>query len=211
MHSRKQNVPDFNVIANVTQTLTQFLTARLMTVDPTAIAEEHDLTAPPTPNPPKVSVFLFEVNEDPSSRNRPRVRESATGGLVDKVRIKKPPIALQLRYLFTPWSGDRLTDQKLLGLVVRTFYDNAIISGADLKGAGQTANSGLVGSDEALKLTLSPLTLEERTRIWHAVQQKYRLSVTYETRVVKLESEISTESTTVRHRSFEFGEPDVVS
>jgi len=198
-------MPDFNAIANVTKTLTTFLTPRLQVIAPTAVAVEHDLITAPTPDPPKVTVFLFEASEDLSARNRPRRRVSANGGAVNKVRISKPPMAMLLRYLITPWSGDRQTDQKLLGLVARTFYDQPIISGTDLEGEGHTPDSGLSRSDAALKLTLAPLTLEERTRIWHAVQAKYRLSVTYEVRVVNIEPELSTETPTVRNRSLEFG------
>jgi hypothetical protein len=33
------------------------------------------------------------------------------------------------------------------------------------------------------------MSLEERTRVWHAVQKPYRLSACYEVRVINLESE----------------------
>src|SRR2546430_10710844 len=45
------------------------------------------------------------------------------------VTIRKPPAALILRYMMTPWSGDRFTDHKIMGRVVQTLYDKAIISG----------------------------------------------------------------------------------
>ena len=69
----------------------------------------------------------------------------------------------------------------MLGRVAQVLYDGAIISGTDLHGQGDLPDgNGLAGSSEALKVTLAPLTFEEQTRFWHAVQQKYRASLTYD-------------------------------
>ena len=46
----------------------------------------------------------------------------------------------------------------------------------------------------------APLTLEELTRVWHAVQKPYRLSVSYDVRVIKIDSEIIADRATVRSR-----------
>ena len=43
-------------------------------------------------------------------------------------------MALLLRYMLTPWSGDRLTDHKLLGRTFQVLYDGAILSGPQLQG-----------------------------------------------------------------------------
>ena len=90
-------------------------------------------------------------------------------------------MALRLRYLVTPWSGDVLTDQQMLARVLQVLYDDAVLNGPQLQGL-------LAGTSEALKIVLTQLTLEERTRIWNAVQQPYRLSVIYEVRVVNLDA-----------------------
>ena len=95
--------------------------------------------------------------------------------------VRRAPMGLILRYLVTPWSDDRLTDQQMLGCALRAMRDHAIIAGPRLRG-------GLAGTTEALKVTLNPLNLEERTRIWNAVHKPYRVSVAYEVRVVNLDS-----------------------
>ncbi len=187
-------MPDFNVIANVSDTMVSVLTESLKAVDPLGtgsapIAILHDLTEPPVATRPVLTVFLFEVVEDPSARNRRRVRQPANS---KEITISKPPMALLLRYLLTPWSSgndetNRKLEHRMLGRVAQTFYDGAIISGTDLKGEGDDpGGSGLSGSSEALKLTMAPLTLEDRTRVWAAVNQPYHLSLTYEVRVVNL-------------------------
>lgn len=95
-------------------------------------------------------------------------------------------MALLLKYLLTAWGGTEETRQQILGRAIQTLYDNAILSGPDFDLGGAPDLSSM--SDEAFKITMSPLSLEERTRVWHAVQKPYRLSVSYEVRVVNLES-----------------------
>jgi hypothetical protein len=165
-------VANFEVISAVSDTLKATLTAALgamTTVD--FLDVEHP------PGDARLTIFLFEVGEDPSARNHARVRETTP----PTMKIGKPPMALLLRYLMTPWGGNETTKQKILGKTMQVLYDKAILSGLDLKGV-------LAGTDEQLKLTLAPLSLEERTRVWHAIQKPYHLSVSYEVRVVNLDS-----------------------
>jgi len=171
---------DFNIISDTSATLASVLTDGLSTLAPAPppIAEISDLQGIIATNPARVTLFLTEIIEDPSARNRPPVRRDTPPTLA----ISKPPMALLLRYLLTPWSGDRLTDHRILGRVLQVLYDGAILSGSQLVG-------GLAGGDDALKVTLAPLTLEDRTRIFQAVQKPYHLSVSYEVRVVAVDSE----------------------
>jgi hypothetical protein len=62
----------------------------------------------------------------------------------------------------------------------------------------------LHNTDEALKVTLSPLNLEERTRVWQSVQKPYRLSIYYEVRVVNLDSGEGVSVTPVTRRTADF-------
>jgi hypothetical protein len=188
-------VLDFSVIADVSKTLESALTGTLAPLG--AAAEIHDLQGPIPVAPARVTLFLFETSEDPSARNRPVRREIQPGSLV----LHKPAMALDLRYLVTPWSGDRTTDHRLLGRVMQFLYDNAILSGPALQG-------GLAGTEQALKITLMPLALEDRTRVWHSVQKPYRLSVVYGVRVVNLVSETSATVPTVSQRTLDHAIPE---
>jgi hypothetical protein len=84
---------------------------------------------------------------------------------------------------------------------MQVLYDGAIVSGPDLQGGS------LRNTTEVLKVTLAPLTLEERTRVWFALARPFRLSLSYEVRVVNLDSELTEVRTPVRSRSVgaEFG------
>ncbi len=123
---------DFSVIAATSETLQTVLTNALSTLAPVQppIAELHDLQGTISTNPARLTIFLFDAAEDASARNRPRVRGIAPPDLT----LKKPPMALLLHYLLTPWSGDRLTDHMILGRAMQVLYDGAIFSGTDLQG-----------------------------------------------------------------------------
>lgn len=190
---------DFGVIADVSATLQALLTDSLSTLSGAPVAEVHDLQGTIATNPAHLTLFLFEAAEDPSARNRPRLRTSVPPDHA----IGKPPMALLLRYLLTPWSGDRITDHRILGRSLQALYDNAILSGAALRG-------GLADTDQALKISQAPLSLEERTRVWHAVQRPYRLSASYEVRVVNLDSERQQLVRSVVGRSVDFARTEGV-
>jgi hypothetical protein len=128
--------------------------------------------------PPILTIFLYEAGEDTASRNRPDRRRLVAPNLVE---IDRAPMALLLKYLITPWSGDAATDHRILGRAMQALYDNAILSDAQLQG-------GLAAAQEPLKVTITPLSMDERIKVWFAVQRTYRLSSAYEIRVVNLDS-----------------------
>jgi hypothetical protein len=197
------SVPDYTVIADVSSTLQSVLTAAYTPLDPMAppVAEISDLQGNISTNPASMTLFLFETVEDPYSRNRAKIRVVPTPPPATGLAFRKPPMALLLRYMLTPWSGDRLTDHKLVGRTMQVLYDGAILSGTQLQG-------GLVGTDQALKVTLSPLTLEERARVWYAIEKPYRLSITYEVRVVNLDAEEVDNVYPVRQRGLAYLGPE---
>ncbi|MGW5443541.1 DUF4255 domain-containing protein [Streptomyces asiaticus] len=172
---------DFGVIADVSTVIVDSLTQALRglsQVEP-PIAELNDLSETVQTPPPKLTVFLYEIAEDPTSRNRPPVRSQPP----DPLTTRKPPMALLLRYLITPWGGDQATQHRMLGRALQTFYDDAILDGAQLSGS-------LAASTDALHLSLTPLTLDQKSWVWYAIQKPYRLSLNYEVRVVNLDSAV---------------------
>ncbi|MFS7878153.1 DUF4255 domain-containing protein [Streptomyces asiaticus] len=174
---------DFGVIADVSTVIVDSLTQALRglgQVEP-PIAELNDLSETVQTPPPKLTVFLYEIAEDPTSRNRPPVRSQPP----DPLTTRKPPMALLLRYLVTPWGGDQATQHRMLGRALQTFYDDAILDGAQLSGS-------LAASTDALHLSLTPLTLDQKSWVWYAIQKPYRLSLNYEVRVVNLDSAVET-------------------
>ena len=85
----------------------------------------------------------------------------------------------QCRWCCGIWQR-RDTDQRIIGRTLQTLYDDAIISGPSLTG-------GLANTSQALKVKLVALELEDRARVWHAIQRPYRISLVYEVRFVNLD------------------------
>lgn len=197
-------MPGFSVIADVSETLVAAIDAALVALDPASPprAVMHDF-APGniSTNPPTMVLFLYEVAQDPTTRNRPPLREDVPNGVL----CTKPPLPLVLRYLLTPFAGDRPTEQRMLARTVQALYEHPIKLGPDL--VGDPAPLGLAGTNVALKVHLTMLTLEERTRVWQSIQRPYRLSVIYEVRLVELDAEEQRPSPTVRSRRLEIAVP----
>jgi len=123
----------------------------------------------------KVSLFLYEILEHIHLRNEEPER-------IDDSHLRLPPIVLDLFYLVTPYSDDKTQEKYILGKVMQIFHDNAVLSGTLFQGA-------LAGSDEEIKILLSPLSLDDLTKIWSAFQDvAYRLSVSYLVTPVKIDS-----------------------
>jgi hypothetical protein len=191
---------DHGVIGDVSATLTATLTNALGTLMPAPppLAIAHDLLGNIATDPPMLTVFLYEVVEDPTAKNRPPRRKSpAPGAVPPEMRVSRAALALTLRYLITPWSNDRLTDQRILGRAMQALHDNAILSGPALQG-------GLLGTVESIKIGLNQLTLEERTRIWHAVDKPYRISASYDVRVATIDSTVERLVTPVADRELDW-------
>jgi len=167
---------DYGVISDVSTTLVTLLDQDLRKPPLNGHALLDDLSGT-APAGLTLTITLYEILEDAPSRNRPRPQQAAGTAVLST----KPPMALRLHYLLTPWGGDSVTEQQILGRAMQALYDEAILSGTALLG-------GLQGSTDTLKITLIPLTLEDRARVWYAIQKPYRLSVNYEVRVVNLDA-----------------------
>ena len=121
-----------------------------------------------------LSVWLYRVERDDQRLNAPPERPTPN-------RLLPVPLPLRLHYLVTPIvtidpafplvSPGR--EQELLGKAMQLFHQRPAMRGTDLRDT-------LTGTDERLTLRLEPMSLEEITRVWHALQRPYQLSVSYE-------------------------------
>jgi Pvc16 N-terminal domain len=162
---------DTNIIGDVTQTLMDLLTGLDVTLDSPATLPtggEADFK--------KLNLFLYQVLENPFAKNQPWLSPST--GVQEY-----PPLAINLHYLLTPYAKDMISAHQVLSHAMGILYDNAIVSGPQLSGALSTVV-------DQLAVVLCPMTLEELTRIWNALQSPYRLSVCYEVRIALVRSDI---------------------
>lgn len=130
-----------------------------------------------------LSVWLYRVIRDEQRLNDPPVRLSPT-------ELQPPPLPLRLHYLVTPVTSERFgdpeTEQIILGKVLQVFYSHPILRGIDLQ-------AEFSGTEVELRMRLEPMSLEEITRVWDALEGSYQLSVSYEVSVVNITPELEPE------------------
>jgi len=147
------------------------------------IASPADI--PEEPSKAVVALYLYSIIENPELKNEERLR-------VNHMQSRRSPLSLDLYYMLTvyPVVTDVITEQhdnnrdahRTLSRAMRVFYDNGILDGAMLLG-------GLPETEQALRVTLNPITVEDLTRIWSVFPQaSYRPSVCYLVSPVRVDS-----------------------
>lgn len=121
----------------------------------------------------RLSLWLHHITENEFLRNQPMTQ----GPGHDTLRY--PPMALNLYYLVTPFTGSGEADHLLLGKTMQTFHDNAIFLLRDT----------VTDLAEELRVIFCRLNIEELTRIWEALRESYRLSLCYQVRVTRIDSQ----------------------
>lgn len=197
----------YSVIHAVDETLRSLIVNNLDTTsrqilesDPTgriSFKPPHRLLVDNTPTRNTLSLFLYRVVENGELRNR--LLEAKNG------RRSDPPLALNLFYLVTPLIVDKEGDEesaknthKLLGKVMRIFYDHGTLKGADLK------EEVLQNTAEEFRIILNPISIEDMTKLWSSFMRPYYLSVSYEVKVVYIDSERETGAEQVRRKQLQF-------
>lgn len=128
-----------------------------------------------------LSLALYRIAENGEMKNRPLEWKSAN-------TLQYPPLSLNLFYLITPLTSSAENDHRLLGKTMQVLYDNAIIRGAALQVQA-------ISPDIAeLRVILNPISMEDITKLWSAYIRPYRLSVSYEVKVVYIDSQRETDA-----------------
>lgn len=138
----------------------------------------------------RLSLWLYQIAENEFVKNRPPFRGNGHGS------VQVPPLALNLFYLVTPFAPSGEADHLLLGKTMQVFYDSAIFLLRD----------PLEEVFEELRIVFCRVTLEELTRIWEALREPYRLSMCYQVRVTRVDSERIPAHGVVVDRVADYGE-----
>ncbi len=172
---------DYTVLAEVGESLVQVLWQEIqLDAQVNALIDNENRISLESPadlvgnDDVRLSIYLYRVVENASTKNRFPVQGNGA-------QLRKPPLSLDLFYLVTPLVGAPREQQIILGKVMQVLYDRAILEGADLVGS-------LAGSGDELRVILNPVSLEENSRVWQALEMSYRLSVCYTVRVAMVDS-----------------------
>jgi hypothetical protein len=134
-----------------------------------------------------LSLYLYHVSEDAYYRN-------AVGAGNDPPNVAKAPMGLCLYYLLTAHhtgnddpANDALTQQRLLGLGLKTFHDIPVVTDNTRVNGTPILPAALRGRQNSLQVIMRQITPEEALHFWSSEdQQMARLSAYYEVRVVFL-------------------------
>jgi hypothetical protein len=122
-------------------------------------------------------------------------------------RLSNPPLALDLHFLLSAYSGADLHAEILLGYAMQLLHQFPVITremirtalnpspevGVDLPPALRAlADCGLADQVEQLRITPQFMNGEEMSRLWTALQANYRPSAVYQVSVVLIEARETT-------------------
>lgn len=121
-----------------------------------------------------ISLWLYRVARNGDLQNAPP-------RFVPPNQITRHALPLDMHYLVTPIMEKAEDEQTLLGRVAQLFNDHTVVRGASLQAT-------LKNSGQEFRLNLETLTLEELTRVWHALAEPYQLSLSYLVQLVSIDS-----------------------
>jgi len=137
--------------------------------------EDHDKT---------LSLFLYRISMNEHLRNVGGA-DSAAGAV---------PLSINLHYLLTIWASDALTEQIVLGWALRQLYLHETLTLSDLS---PDANWG---AGDFVQIIPAEISNEDMFRIWNVLGAKYRLSLSYVTRVVRIDGDTQPDARPVVER-----------
>jgi hypothetical protein len=123
-----------------------------------------------------VSIFLHRITINENFRAATVLKDSSN---------TQPVIFLDLHYLLTYWGTSAQAEQVVLGWAVQQLQSSPILDNSIL-----TSDGGW-SATESVQLVMADLSLEDILRIWDALGPKYRLSVAYLARVVRIDRAIT--------------------
>jgi hypothetical protein len=153
---------------------------------------------------PQLNLFLHQVTPNVAWRNAALPSRDAGGN-----RITNPPLALDLHYLLTAYGRAELQAEVLLGYALQLLHETPVLPRDAIRRALAptvldgailpTVYQSLRGADlaeqiELLKITPAALGSEEMSRLWSAIQARYRPTAAFQVSVVLIESRKSARS-----------------
>lgn len=147
----------------------------------------------------RLNLFLYQVTANQGWRNSDLASHSAGGE-----RIANPPLALDLHYMLTAYGQTDLNAEILLGYAMEILHETRVLSRGAIRRSlspNNPININLIPADsqgrtaadladqvEAIKITPHYLSADELSRMWTAMQARYRPTVAYQVSTVLIQS-----------------------
>jgi Pvc16 N-terminal domain len=192
-------------IAAVTAALKDLLNDGLLNHDLSQIGSFSVTSTPPDrittgeTEPNQLNLFLYQVTANPGWRN---VQLPSRDG--DGSPLRSTPLALDLHYLLSAYGAQDLNAEILLGYAMQLLHETPMLSRAQLRTVlggvspvdgsilpgpfGTLSALDLADQVELVKITPVFLTAEELSKMWTAMQARYRPTMAYMVSVVLIEA-----------------------
>ena len=148
--------------------------------------------------PPRLNLFLHQVSANAAWRNAALPSRGADGHV-----LSNAPLALDLHYLVTAYGSMDLHGEVLLGSAmqvlhetpvlardaIRTVFNQPMPPGSPLASVYQALRGcALAEQVEQIRITPAPINTEELSKLWTAMQARYRPTAAYQVSVVLIEA-----------------------
>lgn len=199
-------------IAAVTAALKDLLNDGLLNHDLSTVGNINVTTLPPdrittgAQEPNQLNLFLYQVTSNSGWRNTdlPSLNDKGT------TRLRNPPLAIDLHYLLTAYGSKDMNAEILLGYAMQLLHETpvltreklrlvlggvALVDGSFLPGPfGSLSAVDLADQAELIKITPLFMNSEELSKLWTAMQARYRPTMAYMASVVLIQSTTSTKT-----------------
>ena len=184
---------DYTIIADVSAYIVKTLREK-MCPEPVPSPNNIEISSPASQDVDYiVGLYLYEIKEE-SQIARPPVVDRG------KIQLLQPPKPYSLYYMVfingSSQMGLKAPDiQKIIGRVAQIVNDNSSVRPQELQ-------PWLDGSEPPIVLSQAKMALEEKVRVWQAINKPYEISLFYKAAPVFLSSEVVVEPPRVSEASF---------
>jgi Pvc16 N-terminal domain len=191
-------------IAAVTAVLKDLLNNGLVDHDLSAVGNVTVTALPPdriatgnTDEHSQINLFMFHVTPNIGWRNIGLPSRDENGA-----RLTNLPLALDLHYLITAYGAEEFHAEVLLGYAMQLLHETPLLTRQMIKqtlkptlpagvtvppGIKMLSTSDLAEQVELIKIYPETLTTEEISRLWTAIQARYRPTAAYQISVVLIQ------------------------
>ena len=191
-------------IAAVTATLKDLLNDGLLNHDLSMVGSFTVTASPPdritvgNTEPNQLNLFLYQVTANLGWRNADLPARNTRGD-----RVSNPPLALDLHYMLSAYGSRDFNAEILLGYAMQLLHENPVLTRAQIRtslGApapvggsilpppfGTLAATDLADQLEMIKISPVFLSTEDLSKMWTAMQARYRPTMAYLVSVVLIQ------------------------
>ena len=184
---------DYTIIADVSAYIVKTLREK-MCPEPVPSPNNIEISSPASQDVDYiVGLYLYEIKEE-SQIARPPIVDRG------KIQLLQPPRPYSLYYMVfingSSQMGLKAPDiQKIIGRLAQIVNDNSSVLPQELQ-------PWLDASEPPIVLSQAKMALEEKVRVWQAINKPYEISLFYKAAPVFLSSEIVVEPPRVSEASF---------